>query len=306
MPQRLPWNALKASSYWALMRPTTRELRRARNSCASPWEKYAFRRRFRNSRRSSLQRRHPYAGARVQPVRKIDELLQVPARGDGLDTDRHGSGPYMPTATDVFAKVRGHERSEQLRAAREADLLPYFRRLESPAAPGGRDGGRRADHARLQQLPRADRRRAGDAGRARRARALRHRPHRLAAAQRDDRPAPRARARAGRVDGHRGGDRLHHRPPGQPRLPRHAARAGRHGDRRLGRPRLDPRRLHPLAGEAAPVPPRPAGQAGEDARPRATTTAAACSSSSTACSRWRATSPTCRGSPSCAASTARA
>jgi 8-amino-7-oxononanoate synthase len=41
----------------------------------------------------------------------------------------------MPTAIDVFAKVRGHERSEQLRAAREADLLPYFRTLESPAAP---------------------------------------------------------------------------------------------------------------------------------------------------------------------------
>jgi 8-amino-7-oxononanoate synthase len=41
----------------------------------------------------------------------------------------------MPTAIDVFAKVRGHERAEQLRAAREADLLPYFRILESPAAP---------------------------------------------------------------------------------------------------------------------------------------------------------------------------
>jgi 8-amino-7-oxononanoate synthase len=41
----------------------------------------------------------------------------------------------MPTATDVFAKVRGHERAEQLRAARDADLLPYFRLLESPAAP---------------------------------------------------------------------------------------------------------------------------------------------------------------------------
>ena len=41
----------------------------------------------------------------------------------------------MPTAIDVFAKVRGHERAEQLRAAREADVLPYFRRLESPAAP---------------------------------------------------------------------------------------------------------------------------------------------------------------------------
>jgi 8-amino-7-oxononanoate synthase len=41
----------------------------------------------------------------------------------------------MPTAIDVFEKVRGHERAEQLRAARDADLLPYFRRLESPAAP---------------------------------------------------------------------------------------------------------------------------------------------------------------------------
>ena len=33
----------------------------------------------------------------------------------------------MPTAIDVFSKVRGHERAEQLKAAREADLLPYFR-----------------------------------------------------------------------------------------------------------------------------------------------------------------------------------
>src|SRR5262245_62940443 len=41
----------------------------------------------------------------------------------------------MPTAIDVFAKVRGHERSEQLKAAREHDLLPYFRLLEGPAGP---------------------------------------------------------------------------------------------------------------------------------------------------------------------------
>jgi 8-amino-7-oxononanoate synthase len=40
-----------------------------------------------------------------------------------------------PAASDVFAKVRGHERIEQLSAAREADLLPYFRRLEGPAGP---------------------------------------------------------------------------------------------------------------------------------------------------------------------------
>jgi len=39
------------------------------------------------------------------------------------------------TTHDVFSKVRGHERSEQLRAAREADLLPYFRTLEGPAGP---------------------------------------------------------------------------------------------------------------------------------------------------------------------------
>jgi 8-amino-7-oxononanoate synthase len=41
----------------------------------------------------------------------------------------------MTTSVDVFAKVRGHERAEQLRAAREADLLPYFRTLNSPALP---------------------------------------------------------------------------------------------------------------------------------------------------------------------------
>ncbi|CAA9516165.1 MAG: Serine palmitoyltransferase, partial [uncultured Solirubrobacterales bacterium] len=37
--------------------------------------------------------------------------------------------------TDVFAKVRGHERAEQLKAAREADLMPFFRPIEGPAGP---------------------------------------------------------------------------------------------------------------------------------------------------------------------------
>jgi 8-amino-7-oxononanoate synthase len=41
----------------------------------------------------------------------------------------------MPTTTDVFAKVRGHERVELFAAAREAGVLPYFRTLESAAAP---------------------------------------------------------------------------------------------------------------------------------------------------------------------------
>jgi len=38
-------------------------------------------------------------------------------------------------ATDVFAKVRGHARAELLHAAREADIVPYWRPLESAAGP---------------------------------------------------------------------------------------------------------------------------------------------------------------------------
>jgi 8-amino-7-oxononanoate synthase len=41
----------------------------------------------------------------------------------------------MPTSIDVFAKVRGYEREDVLRAAREADVLPYFHVLTSPAMP---------------------------------------------------------------------------------------------------------------------------------------------------------------------------
>ncbi|HTA36201.1 MAG TPA: aminotransferase, partial [Solirubrobacteraceae bacterium] len=41
----------------------------------------------------------------------------------------------MQTSTDVFAKVHDHERSELLAAAREADVLPYFHLLDSPAMP---------------------------------------------------------------------------------------------------------------------------------------------------------------------------
>src|SRR5919205_2973077 len=36
---------------------------------------------------------------------------------------------------DVFEKARTHDRVEQLEAAKEGDLLPYFRILESQAGP---------------------------------------------------------------------------------------------------------------------------------------------------------------------------
>ncbi len=41
----------------------------------------------------------------------------------------------MRTQVDVFEKARTHERLEILNAAREADVLPYFRQLEGPAGP---------------------------------------------------------------------------------------------------------------------------------------------------------------------------
>ncbi|HEY4896718.1 MAG TPA: aminotransferase class I/II-fold pyridoxal phosphate-dependent enzyme [Solirubrobacteraceae bacterium] len=41
----------------------------------------------------------------------------------------------MHTSIDVFAKVRDHGRSAVLAAAREADVLPYFHVLSSPAMP---------------------------------------------------------------------------------------------------------------------------------------------------------------------------
>ncbi|MFN2612760.1 MAG: aminotransferase class I/II-fold pyridoxal phosphate-dependent enzyme [Solirubrobacterales bacterium] len=39
------------------------------------------------------------------------------------------------TPLDVFEKARTHDRAEQLAAAKQADLLPYFRLLESEAGP---------------------------------------------------------------------------------------------------------------------------------------------------------------------------
>jgi 8-amino-7-oxononanoate synthase len=46
---------------------------------------------------------------------------------------QHSTQPRV--AVDLFEKARTHERVEQLKAAREHDLLPYFRLLEGPAGP---------------------------------------------------------------------------------------------------------------------------------------------------------------------------
>jgi 8-amino-7-oxononanoate synthase len=41
----------------------------------------------------------------------------------------------MKIATDVFEKARSHERLEQLQAARDQDLLPYFREVQGEPGP---------------------------------------------------------------------------------------------------------------------------------------------------------------------------
>ena len=72
----------------------------------------------------------------MQAERELDELPQIPLRRDGADFHGHGAGPYMDqTSTDVFDKVRNHERAELLKAATDAGVVPYFRTLTSPARP---------------------------------------------------------------------------------------------------------------------------------------------------------------------------
>src|SRR5580693_759011 len=68
---------------------------------------------------------------------RISTLVALPAEDStaiSAQTIGRGNQP-MPTSKDVFAKVRGYEREQLLKAAREADLMPYFRTVESPAMP---------------------------------------------------------------------------------------------------------------------------------------------------------------------------
>ena len=152
--------------------------------------------------------------------------------------DRDGPAPRRATAAhptcprpriDVFAKARD-ARARWSSCARRArpTSLPYFRVLEGPARPVVEmEGAERIMLGSNNYLGLT-----GDERVIQGARdaldALRHRPDRLAPAERHDPAAPRARARDRRVDGHRGRDRLHDRPPGQPRHAR--ARSSAPGD----------------------------------------------------------------------------
>src|SRR4051795_11607544 len=54
---------------------------------------------------------------------------------DGSSAPGPGASVGLDTPLDVFEKARTHDRVEQLEAAKEGDLLPYFRILESQAGP---------------------------------------------------------------------------------------------------------------------------------------------------------------------------
>ena len=233
IPSLPPWYSSQRWSMWAVIRPTTWPSRSARKNSALGVLEPRVLLAVEELAALEAKRRHPLRVARPQPEGKLDEGLQVApcSRPAGWTRPPPLAEPTLPPMSetarapvDVFEKARNHDRVEQLALAREGDLLPYFRLIDLRGRPGRRDGGPRDDHARLQQLPRPDRRRARQAGRPRGARDLRHRAHRLAPSERHHAASPRPRARARRVDGHRGGDRLHHRPPGQRRLHRHDPR----------------------------------------------------------------------------------
>src|SRR5204863_2239764 len=81
------------------------------------------------------QRWDPARVVSMQGEGEVDEPRQIAPARHRSDLDSHPEPPYMRTTTDVFAKVREHERGPVLAAAREAGILPYFHLLSSPAMP---------------------------------------------------------------------------------------------------------------------------------------------------------------------------
>ncbi len=264
-PQFLPWYSLNASLTCAVMRPTTRPSRHARKYSASPWLKKALKRRLRNSRRSSFSGGTHCGWLACRPNGRSMNRFRSPPLDTDLISTPTAEAHYMQTSIDVFAKVRDHDRSELLAAAREADILPYFHLLTSPAMP-------------VVEMEGAERIMLGS-----------NNYLGLTGDERVMQGAEDALHRYG--TGLTGSRLLNGTIPLHLELEReiaewmgsedaivfttgHQANVGtlgtllgpqRHGDRRRRRPRVDPRRLPALARQAAPVPPQPPRQAREDA-----------------------------------------
>jgi hypothetical protein len=124
---------------WAEIRPTTRPPERARKKRAVAVAEERVQAPGQERHALHAQRRHPMLGDSMQPVRQVDERVEVAPRRDRLHHHGHARTLHMATPAqarpDVFAKAREHERLAMLAAARDADVLPYFRTLTSPALP---------------------------------------------------------------------------------------------------------------------------------------------------------------------------
>src|SRR2546421_6723586 len=75
------------------------------------------------------ERGHPEALVTIDAPWQADEPLELPARADWTHFEGHAGYLLLMarTVTDLFEKARTHERVELLRAAREQDVMPYFR-----------------------------------------------------------------------------------------------------------------------------------------------------------------------------------
>ena len=318
----------------ALMRPTgaargpravPAPVRQARKYCASPWRKNAFMRRLRKSRRSSLSGGTHCGWLACRRNGRSTKRLQIARAGDRSYLHAHSPGTLpdrrprprsnRPDATcrappAATGRLREGSRPRARRGPRRRRArpgsLPYFHVVTSPARG-------------VVEMEGAERIMLGSNNYL----GLTDDPRVIAGAQQ------RARASTGPASPARGC--LNGTTPLHLELERelaewmgteaalvfttgHQANLGtlgtilgarRHRDRGLRRPRLDPRRLRALAREAAALPPQPPGEAREDARARAGGRRRACSWSSTASSRWRATSRRCARSARSASATAR-
>ena len=173
-----------------------------------------------------------------------------------------------PTPRTLFEKARDHERRELIDYARREDLIPYFRQVESEAGPVVTMEGR-------ERLMLGSNNYLGLTGDPRVKAAAREALERYGTALTGSRlmngTTPLHRELEEEIAAWMGTeDALVFTTGYQANLglPVGDPERLRHGDRRLGRPRVDPGRLQALRRPPAPLPPPAPGQARADARAR--------------------------------------
>src|SRR5436305_1860026 len=138
-----PWNSSQRWSMWALIRPTASPSRSAMKNSASPCSNHGFFSRLRNSIRSKISgathcgssRRNPNGTLTKRFRSRLSRTGRIDTLATGLGTYTLAMSETAKSPVDVFEKARSHDRLEQLEAAKEHDLLPYFRLIESEAGP---------------------------------------------------------------------------------------------------------------------------------------------------------------------------